>query len=73
MKSISVAGLVVASLFVSPIAASATATSTAADKNAAASTEKKICKQLPSSTSRLPQRACLTAKQWKQVQDEVER
>ena len=33
--------------------------------------EKKICKQLPSSTSRLPNRACLTAKEWKQVEDEL--
>jgi hypothetical protein len=33
--------------------------------------EKKICKQLPSSTSRLPNRACLTEKQWKQVEDEL--
>ena len=35
--------------------------------------EKKICKQLPSSSSRLPNRACLTAKEWKQVQEESER
>jgi hypothetical protein len=55
-------------LFVSPIAASASTTSAAADKNAAANTEKKICKQLPSSSSRLPQRVCLTEKQWKQVE-----
>ena len=30
--------------------------------------EKKICKQLPSSSSRLPQRVCLTEKQWKHVE-----
>lgn len=35
--------------------------------------EKKICKQLPSSSSRLPNRACLTAKEWKQVQEDAER
>ena len=35
--------------------------------------EKKVCKQLPSSSSRLPQRVCLTANEWKQVQAEMER
>ena len=69
-----------ASLIVSPIAASAAETSASqpaaaataaaapapADKNAAAG-ERKICKPLPSSSSRLPQRVCLTEKQWKQV------
>jgi Spy/CpxP family protein refolding chaperone len=63
--------IVAASLLVSPIAASATTTvgaqpTAAAAKNADAG-EKKICKQLPSSSSRLPQRVCLTEKQWKQV------
>ena len=70
--------IVAASLIVSPIAASAAETSASqpaaaataaaapADKNAAAG-ERKICKQLPSSSSRLPQRVCLTEKQWKQV------
>lgn len=33
--------------------------------------DKKICKQLPSSSSRLPNRACLTAKEWKQVEDDL--
>jgi hypothetical protein len=72
MNRISVSGLLVsASLVVSPVAASATATSAAqAAKNAAANTEKKICKQLPSSSSRLPQRVCLTEKQWKQVDED---
>jgi hypothetical protein len=42
-------------------------------KDAAAAQEKKICKQLPTSGSRLPNRACLTAKEWKQVQDEASR
>jgi hypothetical protein len=32
--------------------------------------EKKICKQLPSSNSRLPNRVCLTQKEWKQVEQE---
>lgn len=35
--------------------------------------EKKVCKQLPSSSSRLPKRVCLTAKEWKQVEAEVDR
>jgi hypothetical protein len=34
--------------------------------------EKKICKQLPSTGSRLPNRACLTAKEWKQVEQDLE-
>jgi hypothetical protein len=33
--------------------------------------EKKICKQLPTSGSRLPNRACLTADQWKQVEEDL--
>ena len=34
--------------------------------------EKKICKQLPTSGSRLPNRACLTAKEWKQVESQAD-
>ena len=34
--------------------------------------EKKICKQLPTSGSRLPNRACLTAKEWKQVEQDAQ-
>ena len=34
--------------------------------------EKKICKQLDSTGSRLPRRACLTEREWKQLQDELE-
>jgi hypothetical protein len=30
--------------------------------------DKKICRQLPSSSSRLPNRVCLTAKEWDQVE-----
>lgn len=30
--------------------------------------EKKICRQLPSSYSRMTERVCLTAKQWEQVE-----
>jgi hypothetical protein len=33
--------------------------------------EKKICRQLPSSSSRLPNRVCLTDKQWRQVEDDM--
>ena len=40
------------------------------DKQAAPE-EKKICKQLPSTGSRLPNRACLTEKQWKQVEEDL--
>jgi hypothetical protein len=32
--------------------------------------EKKICKQLPSSYSRMTKRTCLTEKEWKQVEQE---
>ena len=38
---------------------------------AVAPEEKKICKQLPSTGSRLPNRACLTAKEWKQVEEDL--
>ena len=41
------------------------------EKQAAAPEEKKICKQLPSTGSRLPNRACLTAKEWKQVEEDL--
>jgi hypothetical protein len=34
--------------------------------------DKKICKQLDTTGSRLPRRACLTAKEWKQLQDELD-
>jgi hypothetical protein len=34
--------------------------------------DKKICKQLETSGSRLPRRACLTQKEWKQVDAELE-
>jgi hypothetical protein len=39
----------------------------------AAVQEKKICKHLPTSGSRLSNRACLTAKEWKQVEDDLSR
>ena len=34
--------------------------------------EPKICKQLPTSYTRLPNRACLTKKQWDQLNKELE-
>ena len=34
--------------------------------------EPKICKQLPTSYSRMPNRACLTKKQWDQLSKELE-
>ena len=43
------------------------------NKEAAAPQEKKICKQLPTTGSRLPNRACLTEKQWKQVEEDLSR
>ena len=43
-----------------------------ATPTAAASEEKKICKQLPSSGTRFTKKACLTAKEWKQVEANVE-
>jgi hypothetical protein len=39
----------------------------------AAAEEKKICKQLPTTGSRLPKRACFTAAEWKQIDDEASR
>ena len=79
-----VAGLIVsAALVASPFGASAqvaapksgeigkAATQEGSGKAVAA--EKKVCKQLPSSSSRLPKRVCLTANEWKQVEEEVSR
>lgn len=34
--------------------------------------DKKICRQLPTTGSRLPNRACLTERQWKQVEEDLE-
>jgi len=43
-----------------------------ANVSEAAPQEKKICKQLPTSGSRLPNRACLTEREWKQVEQDLE-
>jgi hypothetical protein len=80
-----VAGLIVsAALATSPVAAATqiaaprtadvgkAATQEDASGKAAAAAEKKVCKQLPSSSSRLPNRVCLTAKEWKQVEKEAQ-
>jgi hypothetical protein len=62
--------LVAASLVIAPtVASAATAAGTQPAGQMKAAAEKKICKQLPSSMSRLPQKSCLTAKQWKELQD----
>lgn len=81
MNTTSVAKLIAAaSLFVSPLAASAQNTGNQGKTEAAAPAasaasikddaagSKKICKRLPTSGSRLPNKACLTAEQWKQVE-----
>jgi len=69
MSTTFIAKLIAASLIATPVAASASGSQPAANETAKAApaAEKKICKQLPSSTSRLPERVCLTEKEWKQV------
>jgi hypothetical protein len=69
MSTTFITKLIAASLIATPVAASASGSQPAANETAKAApaAEKKICKQLPSSTSRLPERVCLTEKEWKQV------
>ena len=43
-----------------------------AGKSAPAAEEKKICKLLPTTGTRMSKSACLTAKEWKQVEADVE-
>lgn len=43
-----------------------------ASKAPAAAPEKKICKLLPTTGTRMSKTACLTAKEWKQVEADVE-
>ena len=80
--------MVTAAILFSPIAASAeapttiatvaenTVTSTGASTDSksapAAAVEKKVCKQLPSSYSRMTQRVCLTEKEWQRVEQEAQ-
>jgi len=42
-----------------------------AGSKAVAQEDKKICKQLETTGSRLPRRACLTANEWKQVEEDL--
>lgn len=42
-----------------------------APTNAASVQEKKLCRHLPSSYSRLPNRACLTAREWRILEDDL--
>ena len=51
---------------------SAATSAVVADKEKGKAADAKICKQLPSTGSRLPQRACLTAKEWAQVEADSE-
>ena len=39
---------------------------------ATAAPEKKICKELPATYSRMSKRACLTEKEWKQVEQDLQ-
>jgi hypothetical protein len=50
------------------VAADAQAVAPVAGGKTQAVAEKKICRQLPSSYSRMTERVCLTAKQWEQVE-----
>jgi hypothetical protein len=63
-----------ASATMASVANNTSATATVSDGGSRASPaapeEKKICKQLPSSTSRMTKRSCLTEKEWKQVEQE---
>ena len=80
-----VAGLIVSvAVLTSPVAAATqvatpgtadfgkVATQEGASGKAAAQSEKKICKQLPSSSSRMTKRACFTQDEWKQVEKEAQ-
>jgi hypothetical protein len=58
---------------VAPSDAQKAVTLSGGGKQSAAAEEKKICKQLPTTGSRLPKRACFTADQWKQIEDEASR
>ncbi len=84
MTTKSLAGLMLsAALVISPVAASAapaspegqgqvTAQGDASGKASVGAAEKKICKQLPSSSSRMTKRACHTKEEWKQVEKEAQ-
>ena len=42
-------------------------------KSVKAPDDKKICRKLETTGSRLPRQACLTAREWEQVQSELDR
>jgi hypothetical protein len=48
------------------------ATASGASATPAEATEKKVCKLLPTTGSRLSKTACLTEKQWKQVEEDMD-
>jgi hypothetical protein len=48
-----------------------TATTTAAQTVKMAENDKKVCKRLATSGTRMAKRVCLTEEQWKKVDDEV--
>jgi hypothetical protein len=73
--------IMIAAILTAPLATAAQATTTdsaatnsvtADSPKAPAAAEKKICKQLPSSSSRLPKRACFTKEQWRQIEEEAQ-
>ena len=63
-------GKEVASAVGNSIAADATPVAPVAGGKPQTVAEKKICRQLPSSYSRMTKRVCLTAKEWEQVESD---
>jgi hypothetical protein len=61
-------GKQVASAVGNTVATDAQAVSPLAGAKTQPVAEKKICRQLPSSYSRMTERVCLTAKEWEQVE-----
>lgn len=57
---------------IAPSEAQKSATAPGGGKLVSAPDEKKICKQLPSTGSRLPSRACLTEREWRQLEAQLE-
>jgi len=77
MRIISLAALSAALLISVPAAAQSTQSGTAATtaaqttKLAENDADKKVCKRLATSGTRMAKRVCLTQDQWKKVDDEV--
>jgi hypothetical protein len=63
-------GKEIASAVGNSIAADATPVGPVAGGKPETVAEKKICRQLPSSYSRMTKRVCLTAKEWEQVESD---